>query len=476
MNKYPGVSKTELYFMIIVLIMSRAVAYALFPVFDDAFITFRYAHNLANGDGFIYNLGEWVLGTTSPLFGLFSALFFIFGGTPETWIPWLNISLDIVLLLLGWRFLFQEQKAAFILFWMFFSLSPMLARISVGGMEANLFSVVTVSAFALYNTNRPRTASAVAAVSYFLRPEGVLTVAVLCLWELFGHRQVRRAIILGVIAICTVAPVLAAIFMMYGSFLPQSVIAKSHHVPVPPLSVLQQLLAPEPISAIFSVIGVISLYVAARRNTLLGMLVLWFVFYVSAYTFAGPKIWSWYSFTPLLFAAAFAAQGLSMSLSRTLSLYWGRIAPYAVYAASGIVTVAWIFIGITLYPDRITQNVYRPIKVYCRDHVTFSDTIMASDIGAIGYYCPSFIYDTAALVWPTALQYKSPWDIVTEFKPTYLFLNVGSTTLKKMASPPFDCEYQPLIRFPADGISNPTQIVNLTDTWTQEYVLYKRTP
>ncbi len=34
---------------------------------DDAYITFRYARNLADGLGLVYNPGEWVLGTTAPL-------------------------------------------------------------------------------------------------------------------------------------------------------------------------------------------------------------------------------------------------------------------------------------------------------------------------------------------------------------------------------------------------------------------------
>ena len=33
---------------------------------DDAYITFRYATNLANGQGLVYNLGERVLGTWDP--------------------------------------------------------------------------------------------------------------------------------------------------------------------------------------------------------------------------------------------------------------------------------------------------------------------------------------------------------------------------------------------------------------------------
>ena len=33
---------------------------------DDAYITYRYARNLADGAGFVYNPGERVLGTTPP--------------------------------------------------------------------------------------------------------------------------------------------------------------------------------------------------------------------------------------------------------------------------------------------------------------------------------------------------------------------------------------------------------------------------
>ena len=38
--------------------------------FDDAYITYRYADNFRQGLGLLYNPGEWVLGTTTPLFAL----------------------------------------------------------------------------------------------------------------------------------------------------------------------------------------------------------------------------------------------------------------------------------------------------------------------------------------------------------------------------------------------------------------------
>ena len=45
-----------------------------FRPFDDTYITFRYSLNLASGYGFVYNLGEPVLGTTAPLWAMVLAL------------------------------------------------------------------------------------------------------------------------------------------------------------------------------------------------------------------------------------------------------------------------------------------------------------------------------------------------------------------------------------------------------------------
>lgn len=49
---------------------------------DDAFISFRYARNLANGDGLVYNVGERVEGFTNFLWTLIMAVVIKFGGDP----------------------------------------------------------------------------------------------------------------------------------------------------------------------------------------------------------------------------------------------------------------------------------------------------------------------------------------------------------------------------------------------------------
>src|SRR5205085_5147793 len=41
---------------------------------DDPYVTYRYAYNLAHGNGFVFNAGERVQSTTTPLFTLILAL------------------------------------------------------------------------------------------------------------------------------------------------------------------------------------------------------------------------------------------------------------------------------------------------------------------------------------------------------------------------------------------------------------------
>lgn len=54
-----------------------ALAARLIPgprTIDDSYITFRYARNILAGNGFVYNPGEHVLGTTTPLYTILLVL------------------------------------------------------------------------------------------------------------------------------------------------------------------------------------------------------------------------------------------------------------------------------------------------------------------------------------------------------------------------------------------------------------------
>src|SRR3990172_13278728 len=71
--------------VLVALIVILALAARLIPgprTIDDAYITFRYARNLLAGQGLVFNPGERVLGTTTPVYTLLMAgLGLVSGGT-----------------------------------------------------------------------------------------------------------------------------------------------------------------------------------------------------------------------------------------------------------------------------------------------------------------------------------------------------------------------------------------------------------
>jgi arabinofuranosyltransferase len=70
---------------------------------DDAFISFRYAQNLAQGHGLVYNLGERVEGYTNFLWTVLAAGVIALGGDVAVWSHLSGIGLAIAVLMLTYR-------------------------------------------------------------------------------------------------------------------------------------------------------------------------------------------------------------------------------------------------------------------------------------------------------------------------------------------------------------------------------------
>jgi hypothetical protein len=70
--------------------------------FDDAWITYRYAENLATGNGFVYNTGEYVEGSTAPLLVLLLSLFRWLGiSIPAASLPLIPASILVLMDFVG---------------------------------------------------------------------------------------------------------------------------------------------------------------------------------------------------------------------------------------------------------------------------------------------------------------------------------------------------------------------------------------
>ena len=122
-----------------------AHALALACVAEDAFISFLFARNLADGLGPIWNAGEPpVEGYTNFLWVMCSAVWILLGVDPGFGAQLLGVGASLVTLFLLWRagvgaLGWSEQVA--LLPCLFLALAGPFAAWAAGGLETNLFGI-----------------------------------------------------------------------------------------------------------------------------------------------------------------------------------------------------------------------------------------------------------------------------------------------------------------------------------------------
>jgi arabinofuranosyltransferase len=156
---------------------------------DDAYITFRYAENLANGHGLVMNEGERVEGYSNFAWLLYAAAAIKGGVDPLAASRFAGLSAGLLTLFLSWKLacrLSPNTPAANTLAPLFLAASPMLARHSVSGLETSAFAAVLMSLPLLSEeaarTLLGRVALIVCALLLsLLRPEGIaFSIIFLC--------------------------------------------------------------------------------------------------------------------------------------------------------------------------------------------------------------------------------------------------------------------------------------------------------
>jgi len=120
-------------------------------VLEDALITFRYAINIVQGNGFVFNLGEKVLGTTTPFFTLITAGLAFIGGAENIILltkilsGGITLATGIVTGLILRKLMFP---LSFVRLGMIaFLFHPITLQVTAGGMETPL--VILLMALAL---------------------------------------------------------------------------------------------------------------------------------------------------------------------------------------------------------------------------------------------------------------------------------------------------------------------------------------
>ena len=196
-----------------------------------------------------------------------------------------------------------------------------------------------------------------------------------------------------------------------------------------------------------------------------------------AYFAARPHTWGWYYYLPLVAWVTALAFGLE-PLLRAVARRSPALARVGRLGA-GITALALLVGIIVLRPrDPVTERVYGPIAEWANEArlAEKGAVLLASDIGAIGYYGRSLILDSEGLTFPPALEFSSQIDMVARYMPDYLLLTAVRAKIEPMrANEQVARGYYPIHRFSRFGATElEPSLGDLPDHWVQDYASRRR--
>jgi hypothetical protein len=212
-----------------------------------------------------------------------------------------------------------------------------------------------------------------------------------------------------------------------------------------------------------------------RQSKLCRWLLTWVGFYVLAYLIVRPSIYSWYAL-PVFFVESMAAGFSVAALVKMLADRKIEIGSASSAGVFAIGAVFWTSVAHTIGTAPVTRNIYEPLHLWCARHVHPTDKIAASDIGAIGYYSDTYIYDLDGLVWPEVFQYKNGYAAILAKRPKFVFANVTSGYQEMFdANSELGRLYEPVARFAKSGSTDVVPQPDVfTSGWRPDYVMFER--
>jgi arabinofuranosyltransferase len=421
---------------------------------DDAYITFRYAENIAVGHGMVFNPGEPVLGTTTPLFAAVLAGLKMLGIAVPTSARWLGLmSMAVVVLLLqtlAHRSISLPVAAAMGLC---LALHPDTAYMATSGMETAPSLALVLGGLLLSLQSRWLLAGGVAGAALLMRPDGVLIVVLAVGVALLRDRKKAWQPLASAAAV--VLPWVLYASATYGSPLPHSIKAKKliHQTGLfdalgGHLGFLTQNV---PLTILFG-LGIVGVGFALARRSELLLVTLWMGAYGGSLAVSGiaPQF-AWYA-TPLtvtgvLLAAYGIDRALALRLAKTRPDAPSWVRPTAaaavllVTAAYGLTDDNWRSFRTDL---ENREAAYLEIGAWIAERAQPGDVVFVGEVGVLGYMLlDQIVVDSAGINSPevfvlrrnelTALRQNAPlgtvnpegthvWvqQTIDQFEPNYV--------------------------------------------------------
>jgi len=400
--------------------------------FDDFYITYRYAWNLAAGHGFVFNPGERVFATTAPGFGLLLALLTWSTGISIPWLGTLATAValpGIALLALadsGERW--PEALAAG-------SLLVTCHYVWVQHGSEVPFTLALLLAAAALAGRAPVLAGLVAGLAVWCRPDALVGAGLLGL--LLWRERRRLPWRYGAALATVVGAGLAAARLWFGRFLPVTLEAKRAQAMVQGSSwkggaafwpeALDQInrLYADDRALLLALVGALGLAVLwLRGGRVLRLLAANGAALAVAYPLLGVPAYTWYM-VPVVAAEIYGACFLAGEIGRRLGamLRAGALRTAVAAAAAGLVLTA-VFLPIAVRTVREASRprafprftLYAQTGRWLRDHSAPGDEVSYVEVGTVAYYSDRPVEDLVGLVSPRNLPYLLRNDLLGAFR------------------------------------------------------------
>jgi arabinofuranosyltransferase len=418
---------------------------------DDAFITFRYAENMAMGHGFVYNEGQHVLGTSTPLFTLMLALFSLLSVSPIRAAMFISLvssgitAMVIYRLALLLRFTHWSWVPALI-----YMLWPRTLVGDTCGMETAFFTMLVTASFYYQHRRLIFYALATATLAAVTRPEGLFLILVLLAYN--GYRNRDKLLQYLSTPLFIIVPWLSFSYFYFGSVIPNSVSAKvalySRFATKPFLESLVYLMAwHNPVGWILLLSAIGGGYWLYKKQNFGRLEIVWLVGMILFYAFSRTHIFFWYVLPVYPLYLLFAGALLPLLSDRV-----GLLAKQsrACGAAIAVVLVALAAVGnyraadyYSTYQEHL-ENIHKAIGHYLYSHARADDLVAAEDVGYMGYYSKKRILDRDGLVSPEAIPYNRSGDyldLILDYRPDWVVTAIPSYTADFMEDKRFLDDY-----------------------------------
>jgi len=420
-------------------IVARMIYYYLSGfTFDDAFITFRYVDNIIGGNGFVYNPGERVLGTTTPLF------VFILTILSGVGIPILKASLGLSLIFSGLTAVIILRLAQSlgmgrlsyipVMAYIFF---PRLLVTDTAGMETALFGLLNLAAFYFQKRQLTHYAVGSAALAALTRPEGFLTLALILVYNLYKYPRRRGSLIM--VAVSISIPWIIFCWLYFGSPIPHSMTAKlalySRFGHWPPWQTAAFILGlHNPLGIFLLILALLGGFWLWRRKNFGRLEIVWMVIYILGLSLSRTHMFVWYA-SPLLPIYLFFAGASVMILYENIKLCRHNYETCRWLFMIGIIVILslWSYFSAQHYRafQDCMESIHCRIGDYLAAHAHSDDLIAAEDIGYMGYICGRTILDRDGLVSPQTVPYNKQGhylELVLDYSPDWVMAAPESPT------------------------------------------------